>query len=248
MNAEPGVAASVSTGIRTAFILGAGLGTRLRPLTERVPKPLLPVRGMPMICHLLDRLLEAGVGRFIVNTHHCPEAYVAAFPGGAWRGRPLVLAHEPVLLDTGGGLKNIEPLLDAGDRSIFVCNGDIFAEPDFARLAAAHAAAPEAEATLLLRPDGPARNVRFDAASGRVLDLRSRLGVAAGAECQFTGIYCARREFFAALEAGRAESVVEAFLRRIAGAPGSVRGWLDGAGEWCDLGTPEEYWRIARGV
>jgi NDP-sugar pyrophosphorylase family protein len=229
---------------RTAFLLGAGLGTRLRPLTDNLPKPLLPVAGRPMIFHAMDKLLAAGVSRFIINTHHCPEAYTRAFPDAAYRGVPLTLVHEPVLLDTGGGLKNIEPLLPSGERTIFVCNGDIFAEPDYARLFAAHNAAPAAEVTLLLRSKGTPRNVRFDTATGAVLDMRSRLGAAGGIACLFSGIYCMNREFFAALQAGKIESVVEAFLRRIAAAPGSIGGLLDDSGPWHDLGTVEEYMRV----
>ncbi|MFO7568460.1 MAG: sugar phosphate nucleotidyltransferase, partial [Smithellaceae bacterium] len=61
--------------IKTAFILGAGLGTRLRPLTENMPKPLLPVGGRPIITYAMEHLRAAGVLRFIVNTHHCAEKY-----------------------------------------------------------------------------------------------------------------------------------------------------------------------------
>jgi NDP-sugar pyrophosphorylase family protein len=225
----------------TAFLLGAGLGTRLRPLTEHCPKPLLPVAGQPMICHAMDRLLAAGVSRFIINTHHCPDAYTRAFPASTYRGAPLTLVHEPVLLDTGGGLKNIEPFLHADGQTLVVCNGDIFAAPDYARLFAAHASAPGAEVTLLLRSSGTPRNVRFDSATGAVLDMRSRLGATTGTDCLFSGIYCVNRKFFDTLESGKIESVVEAFLRRIAAAPGSIRGHLDDTGFWHDLGTVAEY-------
>ncbi len=58
--------------IRTAFVLGAGIGKRLRPLTEKVPKPLSQVGGRPIIAYAMDHLIAAGIERFIVNTHHCP--------------------------------------------------------------------------------------------------------------------------------------------------------------------------------
>ena len=60
---------------KTAFILAAGLGTRLLPLTERSPKPLLEIGGRPIITYAMDHLLKVGVDRFIVNTHHLPEVY-----------------------------------------------------------------------------------------------------------------------------------------------------------------------------
>ena len=97
---------------KTAFILGAGLGTRLRPLTEKCPKPLLKIGGRPIITYAMDHLMKVGVDRFIVNTHHASEIYLEAFPDRGWGGVPIIFRHEPVLLETAGGLKNIEDLLD----------------------------------------------------------------------------------------------------------------------------------------
>lgn len=76
---------------KTAFILGAGLGTRLLPLTQRVPKPLLEIGGRPMITYAMDHLLKVGVDRFLVNAHHCPEVYSEKFPDGQWGGVPISL-------------------------------------------------------------------------------------------------------------------------------------------------------------
>ena len=73
----------------------------------------------------MDHCLAAGIERFIVNTHHCAAAYDDAFPRGHWRGAPILFRHEPVLLDTAGGLKNIEDLLDPEEK-ILVYNGTSF--------------------------------------------------------------------------------------------------------------------------
>ncbi len=229
--------------IHTAFILGAGLGTRLRPLTEKCPKPLLPIGGQPIICHAMDRLLAAGIERFIINTHHCASVYDEIFPDHRYRGHEVVLVHEPVLLDTGGGLKNIEPFLGEAEKSLLVYNGDIFAEPDLRGLMENHAAHPEAEATLLLRSGGHPLNVRCNR-HGVITDMRGRLEARDGTACLFAGIYCARRKFFAAMEKNKIESVVEVMLRRIVAEPGSVRGWIDNSGHWHDLGTVVEYERV----
>ena len=142
----------------TAFVLGAGLGTRLRPLTDTWPKPLLPVRGQPMVAHTFRRLAGAGAKRFLINTHHAPSRWGECFPGHVWETRPLAYSHEPVLLDTGGGLRALEPLLEAGDESLWLHNGDILASFDLSPLARAHAAAPGALATLALRSSGPGRD------------------------------------------------------------------------------------------
>lgn len=230
-----------STTPRTAFILGAGLGTRLRPLTESTPKPMLPVAGRPMIESCFARLRDLGVKRILVNTHWCPEAYARAYPDNRWEDVELVFIHEPVLLETGGGLKNIEPLLDDADRHLWVYNGDIFAEPNLRALLDAHLAA-DAEATLLLRDTG---NVRVDT-NGRVLDLRGRLGVTDGETRQFTGISLVRRDFLRHLRPGIVESLVEGWLRALVDKPGSVHGVTDHTFRWADLGTLDEYAAICR--
>jgi len=221
----------------TAFILGAGLGTRLRPLTENTPKPLLPLAGRPMVARAMDSLVAAGVRHLIVNTHHCPEAWPAAFPSGEHAGARLTWVHEPRLLDTGGGLANIAGLLQGGDANLFIWNGDILSGCDLGELAREHVGSG-AEATLLVRKAGPNRNVRV-AADGAVTDLRGRLG-SADTEYQYTGICIVTRAFAQGVPAA-AESLVEHFLRRIAAAPGSIRAVLDRSAEWDDIGTPEAY-------
>jgi mannose-1-phosphate guanylyltransferase len=233
--------------VRSAFILGAGLGLRLRPLTDNCPKPLLPLGGRPLIHHALEHLRQAGVERFIINTHHCPEAYRQAFPDNLWRGIPILLRYEPVLLDTGGGLKNIEDLLD-DDQRLLVYNGDILTNLPLEMLIAAHDQPREGvrtEVTLALRSDGPLCNVALDD-KGRVCDLRHRLGKPGRQLCQFAGIYVAERSFFERLEAGRVESVVEAWLRVIREGKGGIGGVVIDRGMWHDLGTVEEYERICR--
>lgn len=224
---------------KTAFLLGAGLGTRLRPLTDACPKPLLPIGGRPMIFFAMDSLLAAGTERFIINTHHAAEVYERVFPQKIYRGAPVELVYEPVLLDTGGGLKNIAPRLAPNDENLLVYNGDILAAPDFSRLADAHERS-RAAATLLLRTD-PRGNVNFDDASGTVRDMRDRLGNAGTRRCRFTGIYLVARRFFDEIPAGKIESVVEAFLRVIARGSDAICGVVDDAAAWRDLGTPEDY-------
>ena len=90
--------------INTAFILGAGLGTRLRPLTENTPKPLLELGGHPIITYAMEHLRSIGVKRFIINTHHCAKKYTEVFPENSWKGIPITFRHERILLDTAGGI------------------------------------------------------------------------------------------------------------------------------------------------
>jgi len=227
---------------KTAFILGAGLGTRLRPLTEYVPKPLLPIGGRPMITYAMDHLLSIGIERFIVNTHHHPEKYSEAFPGRTWRGTPIEFRYEPVLLDTGGGLKNIEDLL--GDDEAIICyNGDILCSMPLDALVAAHEAS-NCEVTLALRTTGPNLNVDIDR-SGAICDMRHRLKRPGVAACLFTGIYTVETSLVAAIDTIRIESIVETFLHRIVAKPGSIRGVIIDSGEWDDIGSVGVYERLA---
>lgn len=121
---------------RAAMVLAAGHGKRMRPLTERTPKPLIPVMGRPMIDRILDRLDAVGVETAVVNTFHLAEQLHAHLKR---RRRPrVVLSPEDTLLDTGGGVANA---LDAlGDEPFYVVNGDVFwlegHTPALARLAA----------------------------------------------------------------------------------------------------------------
>ncbi len=135
--------------VRHAMLLAAGLGTRMRPLTERTAKPLLPLGGRPLLDHALDRLRDAGVETVVVNAHWQADR-VAAHLDARADGPRTLLRREPALLDTGGSVAAALDLL--GDGPFFVVNGDGFwldgPSPTLARLTGDWR--PDIDATLLV--------------------------------------------------------------------------------------------------
>jgi mannose-1-phosphate guanylyltransferase len=228
--------------IQTAFILGAGLGTRLRPLTRNIPKPLLEIGDRPIIAYAMEHLRAIGVQRFIVNTHHCADKYKEAFPEENWQGIPIIFRHEPILLDTAGGIKNIEDLI-ASEERIIIYNGDIITNMPIAPLIDQHFTL-QAEVTLALRSRGPLLNVNIDKDSF-ICDMRHTLNNPGIQSCLFAGIYIIEPKFLQRLEAGHVESIVPPLVELIKENPHSVGGIVIDDGYWYDVGTIEEYNRLS---
>src|SRR3569832_2192688 len=141
----------MATHPQTAMVLAAGLGTRMRPLTDTKPKPLVPVAGKPLLDHVLDRLADAGVERAVVNVHYLAEQIIAHTKS---RTTPRVTISDErgLLLGTGGGVKARPEL---GAAPFFHINSDTIwidgVRPILTRLAAAFDAA-SMDALLLLAP------------------------------------------------------------------------------------------------
>jgi mannose-1-phosphate guanylyltransferase len=221
-----------------AFVLGAGLGERLRPLTHQLPKPLIPVFHKPLITYAFDHLLAAGVGEFIVNTHHLPQEYDRAFPEGAYRGTAIRFRREmPVRLETAGGIANVADLL--GRETFIVYNGDILTDLPLAPLIREHQEKKNM-VTLALRSQGPAQHISMNRDTGRITDIRGKLGTGSDGEFLFTGIYIVEPEFLDLLTPGKVESVIPIFLSMIQrGLP--LGGVVIDEGHWWDLGSRESY-------
>jgi len=227
--------------INTAFILGAGLGTRLRPLTQAIPKPLLKIGDRPIITYAMEHLRGIGVQQFIINTHHFADKYMEAFPEKHWQGIPIIFRHEPILLDTAGGIKNIEDLI-ASEERIIIYNGDIITNMPIAPLIEQHFAR-QTEVTLALRSSGLLLNVNIDK-DGYICDMRHTLKNPGIQSCLFAGIYIIETKFLRRLEAGRVESIVPPLVELINENPRSVGGIVIDDGYWHDVGTLDEYQKL----
>jgi len=215
--------------ITQAFILGAGLGKRLRPLTDSLPKPLVPLFHKPLAEWAIEACEALGCKRFAINTHHLPEKWLGF--GGA---RDIAFFHEPVLLETGGGLKNIEGWVEEG--SLLIHNGDIFSSMDLRKLIDAHENSGK-EVTLALRSKGGEKRISLDE-NGDVEDVRSEVRGLAGTHV-FTGIYCVKKEFLERIPAEEVVSVIPAFQELV--REGGIDGVVLDEGDWMDLGDVESY-------
>ncbi|RPE77251.1 N-acetylmuramate alpha-1-phosphate uridylyltransferase MurU [Vulcaniibacterium tengchongense] len=227
-----------------ALIFAAGLGERMRPLTERTPKPLLEAGGKPLIVWHLEKLAALGVREVVINTSWLAERFPRALGDGARWGLRLHYAYEgPTPLETGGGMLHALPLLREGDDAPFLAvNGDIWTDYDFARLPSRI----DGDAHLVL-VDNPPQHPLGDFA----LDADARVRAEGGARLTFAGIGLYRASLFAGWrEAIGAAPGAEAEPPRFKLAPllraAMARGRIAGEhhrGRWTDVGTPE---RLAR--
>jgi mannose-1-phosphate guanylyltransferase len=225
-----------------AFVLAAGLGTRLRPLTDTYPKPAVPFLGAPLLRRTFAVLARAGVNRVALNTHHLPEVMArVAREEGARRELVVTTVHESVIQGTGGGLRGLARALP-GDDVVVAWNGDILFAPDLGALLEAHRASGAA-ATMVLLPMPPGRSygvVEVDA-SGRV----HRIGPANAAPLpgcsawHFSGVHLLSPRVFEAMATEGPEDINYDVYPRLF-ATGVVRGVVVDA-PWSDLGAPATY-------
>lgn len=224
--------------VNQAFVLGAGIGERLRPLTEQLPKPLVPVFHRPLITYAFDHLISAGVSRLVVNTHHIPDAYARAFPDQAHHGVPVQFRNEsPVRLETAGGIANVRDLLR--NKPFLVYNGDILTDLPLKPLIRTHRENGNL-VTLALRSHGPSLHIAFDRESGRVTDIRNKLGTGDEGKFLFTGIYACDPAIHDWITPGKVESVIPIFLNMIRDGA-KIGAVVIDEGSWWDLGSRTAY-------
>lgn len=222
--------------IEQAVVLAAGMGERLRPLTERVPKPLLPVWGVPVIERTLRALEAAGVRRIAVNLHWQAEALQAYLT--RWSGPAVItLSHETEILGTGGALR---PLRDwFGSTPFWLVNGDIVWHADLAPLVTALNMRGRVAAAWLMPRRGP--QTVACTPEGDIATYRSPTPGAPGT-ATFCGIQLVSPEIVNFFPEQRSFSIVIAYERaQAAGRP--VAGVRLRGSYWCDIGTPEGYLR-----
>lgn len=217
-----------------AMILAAGRGERMRPLTERLPKPLLPVAGKPLVARLVERLVSCGITDIVINVSHLGELIQHALGDGTALGARIAYSHEHDALETAGGIAAAMPLL--GQAPFIVVNGDVYSDFDFRRLGqragGLSVAGPLAHLVLV---DNPAHHPEGDfCLDGGMIAERD------GTRFTFSGMGVYHPALFLPVASGAKYQL--ATLLRGPIAARRVSGEHH-AGMWIDVGTPE---RLAR--
>lgn len=225
----------MTTAITQAFVLGAGLGTRLQPLTDDLPKPLVPIFHKPLITFALDHLIALGIRRFIINTHKLPNEFDAI---AGYRECEIKFVNEAVLLETGGGIKNIER--DLGHAPFITYSGDILTDVDLAPLIEEHFRRGN-DVTLGLRKTGLASAIALR--DGAVVDISNRYGMAG--EFDFANIAVWNMSIFAQIPEVKKVSFIPIVGDWI-GRGGKIGGVVLEGGKWFNIGSRDEYLEVHR--
>jgi MurNAc alpha-1-phosphate uridylyltransferase len=217
------------------MVLAAGRGERLRPLTDTIPKPLVPVAGKPLIVYHLEALARAGIRDIVINLSWLGERIKSTLGDGHDQGVRIRYSEEgPVPLETGGGIFKAVPLL--GPEPFLVVNADVWTDIDFGSLALDGDAA---DALIVLVPN-PAHNRRGDFG----LDGETVVEEGDRERLTYAGVGIYRPEFFCGCSPGRFPLVP---LLRRAIAAGRLRGYRY-RGEWCDVGSIERLTELDKRV
>jgi len=224
-----------------AMILAAGLGTRLRPLTNDIPKPLLPVGGQPLIYHHLQRLKKYGITDVFINVHYHGDKIIQKVGNGDHFGMRITYSEEPEILGTGGGIKKIQSAL--GDGAFIVMNADILVSLDLEELVSFHQQ-KGGDATLVLREEAQVNTygvITLDPQD----QIRNILGKVQSKEeagsrrLMFTGIHIIEPKVLEYIPAGQFYSIIDAYIEMLR-QDKLIAGYLMN-GYWNDIGVLDRY-------
>ena len=213
-----------------AMILAAGRGERMRPFTDRTPKPLLRVAGKPLILWLIERLARAGIIELVINVSHLGAMIEAEIGDGGRFGTNIVYSREREALETAGGIAQALPLL--GDEPFVVSNGDVFSDLDLSGLVkAAGRISRDGILAHLVMVDNPSHH-----SGGDFCLNQGRVTAGSRERLTFSGIGVYHPALFAPIAPGAKQQLATVLREPMA------RGRVSGEhyhGLWVDVGTPE---------
>jgi mannose-1-phosphate guanylyltransferase len=220
------------------MLLAAGRGTRFRPVTEGIPKPLFPFLNVPLIRAHLERLGRAGVSEVGINLHHLGEtirASVRDVPAGFPKVR---FFDEPEILGTAGALRNASEWLSGDD--FFLVNSDAALEADFPALLSRHRQSSRAVTLLVTENQAPARFTPLASEGDRIVSF----GTMSSWPLVYTGVCALAPRVLARIPAGERSLVADLWQPLL--DSGEEIGWLLHDGPFSDLGTPRDFLRATR--
>ncbi|MDT8066884.1 MAG: nucleotidyltransferase family protein [Terriglobia bacterium] len=234
-----------------AMVLAAGLGTRLRPLTNDRPKALVEICGKTLLEITLARLREFGIREVIVNAHHFADILIEYLKAHDNFGMAIEVSREEVLLDTGGGLKNAASFFRGSDEPFVLHNVDVLSTIDMNRMIEIHRE-HGALSTLAVQHRKTSRYLLFDndlRLCGRRIGgdeevVRTAPQVEALAFC---GIHVLSPRIFGLMKEEGAFSIIDAYLR-LAAKGENIRGFRADEYYWRDLGKPENIAQAERDI
>ncbi|MBI3599922.1 MAG: nucleotidyltransferase family protein [Nitrospinae bacterium] len=241
-----------------AMILAAGYGERMKPLTDKIPKPLLPLDNKPILHYTLKLLKKNGIKEIVINLHHLHQMVIDAFGDGSSYGMKIHYSYEKEILGTAGGIKAAEKFLR--DGTFLVINSDIITNIDINKVLEFHRG-KKAVITMVLREDADADRygaIEIDS-TGRV---RKFLGITKRDEgrgtrdegrgqplkkLMFTGIHIFEPDIFNEIPPGRYCGITEEIYPKLINSNAHVYGY-EFNGYWIDIGTHERYEKAKRDV
>lgn len=228
----------------SAMIFAAGLGTRLYPLTADKPKALVEYQGMPLLEHVLRKIIAAGIQHIVVNVHHFPDLIIQYMVDHPHDAEIQISDERDYLRDTGGGLKFAAPLL-ADSENILLHNVDILSDIDLGQLMAYHES-NEVLATLAVRQRKTSRYFLFDEEMRLCGWRNSKTGEeiisqqsAVYQELAFSGIHVVRRELLDLIPSAEKQSITPIYVEL--SKTQRLKGFLHNEGSWKDMGKFEDF-------
>jgi NDP-sugar pyrophosphorylase family protein len=227
-----------------AIVLAAGYGTRMQPLSDHMPKPLLPVVGRPLLWHTVRKLTANGASAVGINCHHKAEM-VQRWARSAGFSVPITVSHEPVILGSGGGIGGFRELLKSDDYFL-VHNGDLLSDIDIA--AARASFLRETPLAAMVLHDAPGFNNVCVDDGGRVIDMRDILKPAhAARRLAYSGICFLRGDILRHIPPGGSDLILVLIDIMKAGAE-KIQAVMAGPCAWRDVGTPASYLAAHRDI
>ena len=220
-----------------AIILAAGFGVRMKPLTDRCPKPLLPVLGRPIIDYTISRVKTFGIKEVGVNICHLADKIEKFLGDGSRWGVALTLSREPEILGTGGGMGGLRSFLKGGGPFL-VYNGDIASKIDLTGLAHDHKE-HKPLVTLALCDYAPKNKVSLSPDNTIIDFFRKREKINPGTDraLTFTGVSIVDEEILNLIPVSGPSHIIDIYLELIKRQPGSIRGYVVSGDGWRDIGS-----------